>query len=154
MDQFDRSILAALQKDGRLTNTELAEVVGLSASQCSRRRTQLEQTGVIDGYAARVNPAKVGIGLTSIISVTLATHDEKNAERLRALLSSLPEVQDAFALTGEMDYSIKVVCKDLEVLSAFVNKRLLPHEAVQNVRTAIVLDTLKSTTVLPLSHLD
>jgi len=154
MDRFDRKILAALQDDGRLTNAELAEVVGLSPSQCSRRRTHLEQTGVIEGYTARVSPAKVGIGLTSIISVTLASHDEKNAERLRALLSSLPEVQDAYALTGEMDYSIKVVCEDLEALSAFINKRLLPHEAVQNVRTAIVLDTLKSTSALPLSQLE
>jgi len=153
MDAFDRKILAALQSDGRLTNAELAEAVGLSPSQCSRRRSQLETSGIIEGYTARINPAKVGIGLTSIISVTLASHDEQNAARLRALLSDLPNVQDAYALTGEMDYSIKVVCADLEALSTFINKTLLPHEAVQNVRTAIVLDTLKSSSSLPLSQL-
>jgi len=150
IDGFDRKILAALQTDGRLTNAELADAVGLSPSQCSRRRSQLEQSGIIEGYTARINPAKVGIGLTSIISVTLASHDEQNADRLRALLSGLPNVQDAYALTGEMDYSIKVVCADLEALSTFINKTVLPHEAVQNVRTAIVLDTLKSSSALPI----
>ncbi len=150
MDTFDRKILAALQKDGRLTNAELAEVVGLSASQCSRRRVSLEQTGVIRGYTAQIDAAKVGVELTSLISITLATHDEQNAAKLRALLSELPNVQDAYALTGEMDYSIKVVSENLEALSSFVNKTLLPHPAVQNVRTAIVLDTLKSTSALPL----
>ena len=150
MDTFDRKVLAALQKDGRLTNAELAEVVGLSASQCSRRRVSLEQTGVIRGYTAQIDAAKVGIELTSLISITLATHDEQNAAKLRALLSELPNVQDAYALTGEMDYSIKVVSENLEALSSFVNKTLLPHPAVQNVRTAIVLDTLKSTSALPL----
>lgn len=151
MDGFDRKILAALQRDGRLTNGDLADTVGLSASQCSRRRSQLEKNGVIEGYAARVNPAKVGIGLTSIISVTLSHHDEQNAERLQKLLSELPNVQDAYALTGEMDYSIKVVSENLEALSTFINKTLLPHPAVQNVRTAIVLDTLKSTSALPIA---
>jgi DNA-binding Lrp family transcriptional regulator len=152
MDLFDRKILSALQLDGRLTNGELAERVGLSASQCSRRRMQLEFSGVIDGYAARVNPLKVGIALTSMISVTLNNHNEANAENLRKLLKSNDKVLDAYALTGEMDYHIKVVSTDLEDLSDFINKVLLPHDAVQNVRTSIALGTIKSSTVLPLDQ--
>lgn len=152
MDVFDRKILSALQLDGRLTNGELAERVGLSASQCSRRRMQLELSGVIDGYAARVNPLKVGIALTSMISVTLNNHNEANAENLRKLLKSNDKVLDAYALTGEMDYHIKVVSTDLEDLSDFINKVLLPHDAVQNVRTSIALGTIKSSTVLPLDQ--
>jgi Lrp/AsnC family leucine-responsive transcriptional regulator len=150
MDEFDRKIVRALQRNGRLTNADLGDVVGLSASQCSRRRTALEESGVIRGYAALVDPEKVGVGLTSIISVTLATHNDDNAQRLCALLTGLDNVQEAYSLTGEMDYSIKVVSPDLKSLSRFISDTLLPHEAVQNVKTAIVLDTVKSTTALPL----
>ncbi len=150
IDLFDWKIIQALQQNGRLTNAELADLVGLSASQCSRRRTALEDDGIILGYSALVDQEKVGVGLTSIISVTLATHNDDNAQRLRTLFSKLDNVQDAFSLTGEMDYSIKVVTPDLKSLSRFINDVLLRHEAVRNVKTAIVLDTIKSTTALPL----
>lgn len=152
MDLFDRKILDALQNDGRLTNSELADHVGLSSSQCSRRRTQLEHAGVIQGYSARVDPQKVGIALTSMISVTLSNHTEANANDLRNLLKLNVNVLDAYALTGEMDYHIKVVSADLDDLSEFINKVLLPHPAVQNVRTSIALGMIKSSTVLPLDH--
>lgn len=139
-----------LQKDGRLTNGELAERVGLSPSQCSRRRSQLEDAKVIRGYRADLDPEKVGIGLTCMISINVATHNEDSASKLQQLLLRLPNVQEAHALTGEMDYSIKVVARDLRELSDFINTTLLPHEAVRNVRTSIVLDTIKQTGSLPL----
>ena len=151
LDAFDRKILKALQENGRLTNNELGERIGLSPSVCSRRRPSLENLGVIRRYTAELDPAKLGIGIKSIISVSLSNHDERNAERFKTLLSGLPNVQEAYALTGEMDYSIKVVCKDLDALSQFINSTLLPHEAVANVKTTIVLDTLKSTSELPVS---
>lgn len=151
MDQFDKKIVRALQKNGRLTNGELGETVGLSASQCSRRRAALEASGMIRGYAALIDPELAGVGLTSIISVTLASHDDDNAESLRSLLSGLDNVQEAFSLTGEMDYSVKVVTPDLKSLASFINGVLLPHKAVQNVKTAIVLDTIKSTPNLPIA---
>jgi|TARA_B100002049_G_scaffold76130_1_gene55933 DNA-binding Lrp family transcriptional regulator len=151
LDAFDRKILKALQENGRLTNNELGERIGLSPSVCSRRRSSLENLGVIRRYTAELDPAKLGIGIKSIISVSLSNHDERNAERFKILLSGLPNVQEAYALTGEMDYSIKVVCKDLDALSQFINSTLLPHEAVANVKTTIVLDTLKSTSELPVS---
>jgi len=150
IDDFDRKILQCLQEDGRLTNNDLAERVGLSASQCSRRRTSLEEVGIITGYTAHVDAEKIGIDLISMVSITLANHDEKNAEDLRKLLTQLPNVMDAFALTGEMDYSLKIVSRDLKDLSAFINDVLLPHPAVQNVKSAIVLDTIKHSSNLPL----
>lgn len=152
MDGFDRKIIRALQSEGRLTNGELGERIGLSASQCSRRRAALEEDGIIVGYTALVDPEKVGVDLTSIISVTMASHDDENADQFRQLLSSLDNVQEAFSLTGEMDYSIKVVSPDLKSLSRFINEVLLPHKAVQNVKTAIVLDTIKSTLALPIEY--
>ncbi len=150
VDGFDRKILNALQMDGRLTNGELAEKVGLSASQCSRRRSHLEKSGVIVGYHAQVDGERVGIGLTSLISITLSHHDKKNADRLRKLLQQIPNIQNAYALTGEMDYLVNVSTRDLNELSELINKTLLPHAAVQNVKTAIALETIKDQRVLPI----
>ena len=150
IDAFDRRILSALQADGRLSNQELAERVALSPSQCSRRRRRLERDGVIVGYHARVDPVRAGHALASFVRVTLAAHDSANAARLAELFESLAEVQGAYALTGEADYTLRIVTPDLAALSALISERLLPHPAVRNVRTAIVLDTLKDTFALPL----
>jgi Lrp/AsnC family transcriptional regulator, leucine-responsive regulatory protein len=150
LDSFDLKILEALQKDGRLTNNELADRIALSASQCSRRRSRLEAEGYIQGYQARLDRQKMGLDLLVVISVTLATHNRDNARRFSALVNDLPEVLEAYALTGEMDYHLKVATRGLSGLSRFVNDVLLPHDSVQHVKTSIVLDTLKSFEGLPL----
>jgi DNA-binding Lrp family transcriptional regulator len=150
IDQFDRKILALLQADARLTNNDLSERVNLSPSQCSRRRQRLEEEGLIRGYRAVLDRDRLGFPLVNIISVTLATHNRDNARRFAELLTRLPEVLEAHALTGEMDYFLKVVTPDLKSLAEFVNNVLLPHESVQHVKTSIVLQTLKETSALPL----
>jgi DNA-binding Lrp family transcriptional regulator len=150
VDAFDRKILALLQEDARLTNNDLSERVNLSASQCSRRRQRLEEEGLIRGYRAVLDRERLGFPLVNIVSVTLATHNRDNARRFAELLARLPEVLEAHALTGEMDYFVKVVTPDLKSLAEFVNDVLLPHESVQHVKTSIVLQTLKGTTALPL----
>lgn len=150
IDKFDRKILALLQDDGRLTNGDLSERVNLSPSQCSRRRQRLEEEGLIRGYRAVLDRERLGFSLTNMVTVTLATHNRDNAQRFAELVSRLPEVQEAHALTGEMDYILKVVTPDLKSLANFVNQVLLPHEAVQHVKTAIVLETLKESPSLPL----
>ncbi len=150
IDQFDRKILALLQEDARLTNNDLSARVNLSASQCSRRRQRLEEDGLIRGYRAVLDRDRLGFSLVNVITVTLATHNRDNARRFAELVAALPEVQEAHALTGEMDYLLKVVTADLKSLSEFVNGVLLPHESVQHVKTAIVLETLKETGALPL----
>jgi len=150
IDEFDRKLLAELQRDARLTNNELAERVNLSASQCSRRRQRLEDDGIIRGYRAVLDREHLGFPLVNIVTVTLSTHNRDNARRFAELVKRLPEVQEAHALTGEMDYILKVVTPDLKSLAAFVNGELLPHESVQHVKTAIVLETLKETGALPL----
>jgi DNA-binding Lrp family transcriptional regulator len=152
IDDFDRKMLALLQSDARLTNNELSERVHLSPSQCSRRRQRLEDEGFIRGYAAMLDRERLGFPLVNFISVTLATHNRDNARRFGELLSRLPEVQEAHALTGEMDYILKVVTPDLKSLSEFVSGVLLPHDSVQHVKTAIVLETLKETGALPLGN--
>jgi DNA-binding Lrp family transcriptional regulator len=101
MDHFDIKLLDALQRDGRLTNNELAEKVGLSPSQCSRRRGQLEEEGAIRGYHAALEPGALGFGVIAFVQVTLATHSPDNARRFQQLVERVDEVQEAFAVTGE-----------------------------------------------------
>ncbi|PWK76951.1 Lrp/AsnC family transcriptional regulator [Aminobacter sp. AP02] len=150
LDQFDLKILRELQIDGRLTNNELSDKIALSASQCSRRRARLEAEGYIRGYQAMLDREKLGLDLLVVISVTLATHNRDNAQRFARLVNDLPEVLEAYSLTGEMDYHLKVVVRGLSDLSRFVNEVLLPHDAVQHVKTSIVLTTLKQFGALPI----
>ena len=150
IDGFDARVLAALQDNGRLTNQELAERIGLSPSQCSRRRAALEAAGLIRGYRADLAAEALGFPLLVFIQVTLATHSGDNAEKFRKLISDLDEVQEAHAVTGDNDYLLKAVLADLKSLSALINDVLLPHESVARVRSSIVLDRLKETTRLPL----
>ena len=153
LDNFDLRLLVELQKDGRLTNSELGDRIALSPSQCSRRRIRLEQDGYIKSYQANLDRQKLGLDLLAVISVPLATHNRDNAQRFAKLIKGLPEVLEAYALTGAMDYHLKVAARSLSDISRFVNDVLLPHESVQHVNTSIVLDTLKDFEGLPISGL-
>jgi DNA-binding Lrp family transcriptional regulator len=153
VDSFDLRLLAALQDDGRLTNQELAEIAGLSASQCSRRRMRLEEDGIIAGYRAQLASQALGFELIAFIQITLATHSPDNAQKFRALVNRVDEIQEAYALTGDSDYLLKVVLRDLKSLSDIVNNLLMPHQSVAHVRSSIVLDRLKESAKLPLASL-
>jgi DNA-binding Lrp family transcriptional regulator len=150
MDIFDQRILAAIQENGAQTNQELADRVGLSASQISRRRQQLENEGIIAGYVARLDPEKLGFGIRVFIHVTLAAHSPDNSRRFAELVRRTPEIQEAHALTGDADYLLKVAVRSLKDLSSLMNDVLLPHDSVDRVRSEIVLETLKESQALPL----
>ncbi|HUI22099.1 MAG TPA: Lrp/AsnC family transcriptional regulator [Methylocella sp.] len=151
LDQFDLKLLAALEADGRLTNSELAEKIGLSASQCSRRRIRLEETGVIEGYSARLNAQRLGISLIALIQVSMSLHSKENAKKFSDFVNSIEEIQEAYALTGDADYLLKVVVPDLRSLSGIINDLILPHASVSHVKSSVVLSTLKDTRRLPLT---
>lgn len=153
VDSFDLKMLAALQDDGRLTNQQLADSVGLSASQCSRRRIRLEDEKVISGYHADLAPEALGFGVVAFIQVTLATHSPDNAKKFRTLVQRVDEIQEAYSLTGDADYVLKTILRDLKGLSDLVNDVLMPHQSVAHVRSSIVLDRLKETSKLPLKAL-
>ena len=153
MDDFDVKLLRALQDDGRLTNYDLAERVGLSASQCSRRRSALEEEGVIEGYRAALSAQALGLDVIAFVQVTLATHSPDNSKRFAKLIDGLEEVQEAYSLTGQADYLVKIAVPDLKALSHILNDVFLPHESVAHLHSSIVLDRLKQTTQLPLRHL-
>jgi DNA-binding Lrp family transcriptional regulator len=152
MDAFDARLLVAVQANGARTNQELADIVGLSPSQISRRRQQLEADGVIVGYAARLDAERLGFGVRVFIHVSLAAHSPDNSRRFAELVGRTPEIQEAHALTGEADYLLKVAVRSLKDLSALVNDVLLPHESVDRVRSEIVLETLKESQALPLAE--
>jgi DNA-binding Lrp family transcriptional regulator len=150
VDPFDLKLLAALQDDGRLTNQQLADIAGLSASQCSRRRMRLEEEKVIAGYHAELASEPLGFNVIAFIQITLATHSPDNAAKFRTLVGRVDDIQEAYAMTGDADYLLKVVLRDLKSLSDIVNNVLLPHQSVAHVRSMIVLDRLKETQKLPL----
>ena len=152
IDAFDLKILAALQEDGRLTNQQLADKIGLSASQCSRRRMRLEEAKVIAGYHAELSGEALGFNLVAFVQVTLATHSPDNAKKFRMLINRIDDIQEAYSLTGDADYVLKLVLRDLKGLSDVVNNVLMPHPSVAHVRSSVVLDRLKESSRLPIGR--
>ena len=153
MDDFDLKLLQALQEDGRLTNNDLADRVGLSASQCSRRRAALENAGVIESYQAALSTEALGLAVLAFVHVTLAAHSPDNAKRFQQLIDRTEEVQEAYSLTGEADYLVKIAVPDLKALSRILSDVFLAHGSVAHVHSAVALDRLKKTARLPLTHL-
>lgn len=143
LDAVDRRILRALQRDGRLSILALAEAVGLSATPCQRRVRRLEEAGVIQGYAARVDPARVGLPLQAFVQVALQSHAEEVVERFHTALAARPEVLAAYTMSGEMDYLLHVLAPDMEAFGDFATRALLRMPGVKETRSAFVLATLK-----------
>ncbi len=139
LDGFDRRILGLLQADSSLTNAQLAEKVALSPSQCSRRRLALEAAGLILGYRAEVDGAKLGYVVEAFSRVTLAAHSETVVDDIAAFFGAQPEVRMAYTLTGDADYLLHLQVRSLDELASFVHRRLLPHPMVAQVRSDIVL---------------
>ena len=153
LDKLDRAILRRLQADGHETYDVTGAQVGLSASAVLRRVRRLEETGVIRGYVALVPPEAVGLGLTAYINVRLEKHTETHKRNpmdlFRASVMTWPEVVECVALTGEMDYLLRVVVQDMAHYSRFIMDTLLKHPSVEDCKTSFVLDRVKSTTAVP-----
>lgn len=153
MDGADIKILRALQDDGRLSNQDLAAKVGLSPSQCSRRRAALEDNGVIASYHASLSAEALGLDVLVFVHVTLATHSPDNAQRFVALVQSLDEVQEAYSLTGESDYLVKMSVPTLRDLRRLLADVFLPHPSVAHLHSSVVLDRLKQSNSLSLKYI-
>lgn len=153
LDAIDRRILRALQHDGRVTYDVLAGEAGLSSSAVLRRVRRLEEAGVIGAYVALVPPERVGLGLTAYINVRLEKQTDnplRNPRDLfRAAVQTWPEVVECAALTGEMDYLLRVLVQDMQHYARFISDTLLMHPSVQDCKTSFVLERLKNTTAVP-----
>ncbi len=153
LDRTDARILSALQADGRLSVVNLAQNIGLSPTPCARRIRPLEQSGVIEGYAASVNPARLGLNVQAFIQVKLQQHADEIVTAFERELAKLEEVIACFATTGESDFLVYVAVPDLETLSSVVLKKLLKIPGVRDLHSSIVLETIKRSARLPLAHL-
>jgi Lrp/AsnC family leucine-responsive transcriptional regulator len=153
LDAYDRRILNALQRDGRLTNVQLADEIGLSASPCLRRVRHLEEIGVIGGYQATLNADALGLGLTVFIGVKVDRHHEDEAQKFHQTVSALPEVISAHLVSGESDFLLHVVVPDLRAYDQFLSQTLLKMPSVRDIRSNFAIRTLKAQGPLPLGHL-
>ena len=154
LDAIDCRIVAALQSAGRLTNTELADRVGLSPSPCLRRVNRLEREGYIEGYRATVRRDQIGLGLTVFVDVKIEGHANDKAIAFEEAVVAFPEIVACHMVSGEADYLLEVVVPDLEHYSSFLVGKLLELSIVREVRSNIAIRTLKAGAVLPLDHLE
>ncbi|MDF3934916.1 Lrp/AsnC family transcriptional regulator [Pseudomonas citronellolis] len=153
LDAYDHRILAALQRDGRLSNVQLAEEIGLSPSPCLRRVRLLEEAGVIRRYGADLDRDQVGLGLTVFVGIKVERHHEEHAEAFRHAVIDLPEVISVHLVSGESDFLLQVVVPDLRAYERFLTGTLLKLPGVSDIRSNFAISTLKESAPLPLRHL-
>lgn len=150
LDEIDRRILAELQDEGRMTNVELAGHVGLTAPPCLRRVRALEGSGVIRGYHAEVDPAKLGFSIMVFALVSLKSQAEDALRQFEDHMRTLPEVRECHMLNGEIDFILKIVSKDLQSFQEFLTSKLTPAPNVASVKTSLTIRTAKQLPGVPL----
>ena len=153
LDRIDRNILRALQVDGRLSNQDLAEKVGLSPSPCLRRVKHLEEEGVIEKYVALVNGSKLGLKMLALIQVRMDRHTPDRFEQFEKALRAYPQVLELILITGQTaDYQVKVLVRDMEEYQDFLLNKITPLPGVSDVHSSFVLRQVISTTALPIEE--
>jgi Lrp/AsnC family leucine-responsive transcriptional regulator len=151
MDATERKILELLQRDGRLSNVALAEQVGLSESPTFRRVRQLEERGIITGYAALVDQRRLGLEVTAFVQVTMERQPDSATESFHACVAAEPHIIECHAMSGAHDYLMKVVARNIEHFSDICMQRILKFPGVQHVESSFSLKEIKHSRVLPAS---
>jgi Lrp/AsnC family leucine-responsive transcriptional regulator len=149
VEDQDRRILAQLQKEGRATNQELAEAVGMSTSACWRRVRALEESGVIRGYAALVEREQAGFTTSAILHVSLERHDARFVDEFVSRVTKRSEVLECFATTGDADYHLHVVVRDMKAYNQFLDEFMFRLPGIRYVRTNMILKEIKTGVALP-----
>ncbi len=153
LDRFDRHILELLQQDGRLSNQELADRIGLSPSPCLRRVRALEERGVIAGYRALVDARKLGLSLMALVHIALDRHTPERFSNFEARVRALPEVLECLLITGEeADYQLKAVVRDMDAYQELLLTKITRIEGVSGVHTSFVLRRVIERTAMPVPH--
>lgn len=143
LDDYDYKILQHLQSNGRLSNQELAEIVGLSTSQCSRRRITLEQKGMIMGYYAQLHPHAEKQSIMGMIEIKFQLYSLETLEKFLGFVKDEPMIREVYKLTGSYDYVLKVTVEDLEQMSQLINQLMSLNINIGNFNTSIVLERVK-----------
>lgn len=149
LDRIDRAILAAIQSEGRIQNLDLAARVGLSPSPCLRRLKRLEDAGVVRRYVALLDADKIGIGLSVFARIALVAQDAATVEKFAQAMKALPQVVECHIMAGECDALLRVVASDLNGYRSFQINHLTRENGVQSVKTDVPIQTVKSSTELP-----
>ncbi|MER8524200.1 MULTISPECIES: Lrp/AsnC family transcriptional regulator [unclassified Mesorhizobium] len=149
LDGIDRKIIAALQVDGRMTAQQLAERVGLSASPCARRVRLMEDMGVITGYAALIDQDMVDLPISVFASIKLERQRENELKRFNAAIARWPEVVDCYLMTGQRDYLLRVVVRDLHAYERFLKEKLTRLDGVSSIESSFALAQIKRSNRLP-----
>lgn len=150
IDSYDRAILRRLQRDGRISNQDLAEAVSLSPSPCLRRVRRLEESGIIESYAARLNARKLGLKQMALLHISMDRHTPERFERFEAAVAELPEVLECHLITGQQaDYLLKVVVEDMDAYQLFLLNKITRIEGVAGVHSSFVLKSPVNSTALP-----
>jgi len=149
MDEIDRRILSALQKDGRLPVTDLADRVGLSPTPCARRMARMEQEGLITGYAARVDPEKLGFPITVFVFAELERQHRDALEGFERAIRRFPEVLECHLMTGSRDILLKVAARDLRSFDAFLEHKLMSVPGIRSTRTSFSLRAMVDRAISP-----
>ena len=148
-DRIDRQIMALLQEDGRMTNVDLAERVGLTAPPCLRRVRALEEAGAIRGYHAELDAAKLGFPITVFAMVSLRSQAEHDLALFEEHVATIPEVRECHMLNGEIDFILKIVAQDLRAFQEILTTHLTPAPNVAGVKTSLTIRTAKSLSGIP-----
>lgn len=143
-DSIDSRILRELQRDGRISWVDLAERVNLSPSACQRRVQSLTERGVITGFGARIDPQALGYDIEAYLSVRVERHDVKRAQEFRKAIARYPEVLTCRMMTGDIDFLLRVIARDVRSYGRFVEEKILSLPGVTDASTSIVLDLIKS----------
>jgi len=150
LDAIDLRILAALQENARIANTDLSAAVGLSPAPCLRRFRALEERGVIRKHVTLVSPAAVGLPVSVFVSISLERQVEEALKRFERVILARPEVMECYLMTGDADYLLRVVCADLGAYERFVLDHLTKVPGVSSIRSSFALKQVKYSTALPL----
>ena len=150
LDRIDRRLLRELQDEGRITNVELAQRVGLTAPPCLRRVRALEDDGVIRGYHADLDASKLGYAITVFALVSLKSQAEDALRQFEEHMKGLPEVRECHMLNGEIDFILKIVSRDLQSFQEFLTSKLTPAPNVASVKTSLTIRTAKQLPGVPL----
>ncbi len=154
MNKLDKKILQELQRDGTITNLELAEKIGLSPSPCARRVKQLQDSGIIKGQVTLLDASKLELKLLALIQISMDRHTPDRFEIFEKKICSFPEVTECLLITGQSaDYQLKVVVPDMEYYQEFLLNKITKIEGVTDVHTSFILREVRSTTELPLNHI-
>jgi len=145
----DHKLLMALQGDTALSQIELAERSGLSRTSVWRRVRELEDAGVIEGRVALLNPKALGLLIHVLLSVTMVEHSDKIRKSFEAHVEQLPEVMECFSVSGERDYVLQIISRDIESYNEFLNTKILHHSSVRSASSSFALRRVKYTTTLP-----